>query len=124
MAHPQTNGLAEVTNRSILDGLRRRAFVARLAWVDELPSILWSLRTTLKTVIGESPHSLAFGTEAVLPLEVVFPTPRMENYEERTTIEGLRAGLNMLEERHSDAHLKALSYKRTIARIYNKKVRS
>ncbi|XP_065017258.1 uncharacterized protein LOC135643821 [Musa acuminata AAA Group] len=124
LAHPQTNGLAEVTNRSILDELRRRAFVARLAWVDELPSILWSLRTTPKTAIGESPHSLAFRTEAVLPPEVVFPNPRMENYEERITIEGLQAGLNMLEEWHADTRLKALSYKRTVSRIYNWKVHS
>ncbi|XP_064979370.1 uncharacterized protein LOC135620364 [Musa acuminata AAA Group] len=40
VAHPQTNGLAEVTNRSILDGLRRRVSTVRSAWVDELPSIL------------------------------------------------------------------------------------
>ncbi|XP_009387549.2 uncharacterized protein LOC103974438 [Musa acuminata AAA Group] len=122
VAHPQTNGLAEVTNRSILDGLRRRASVARSVWVDELPSILWSLQTTPKTTTGESPYSLAFGTEAILPPKVVFPTPRTENYEERTTIEGLRASLNMLEERHADVHLKALSYKRAVARIYTRKV--
>ena len=55
VAHPQTNGLAKVTNRSILDGLRRRVSAARSAWVDELPSILWSLRTTPKTATRESP---------------------------------------------------------------------
>ena len=52
VAHPQTNGLVEVTNRSILDGLRRRVSAARSAWVDELPSILWSLWTTPKTATG------------------------------------------------------------------------
>ncbi|XP_065036626.1 uncharacterized protein LOC135672100 [Musa acuminata AAA Group] len=113
------NGLAKVTNRSILDGLRRRVSVARSAWVDELPSILWSLRTTSKTATAESPYSLVFGTEAVLPPEVVFPTPRIKSYEEKMSIHGLRACLDLLEEKRADAHLKDLSYKRVVARIYN-----
>ncbi|XP_065026171.1 uncharacterized protein LOC135650616 [Musa acuminata AAA Group] len=123
VAHPQTNGLAEVTNRAILGGLRRRTLVARSAWVDELPSVLWSLRTTPKTATGESPYNLAFGNEAVLPAEVEITTPRTESYDEGTSADRLRAGLDLLEERRADAHLKALSYKRVIARIYNRRVR-
>nr|XP_009421106.1 PREDICTED: uncharacterized protein LOC104000717 [Musa acuminata subsp. malaccensis] len=76
VAHPQTNGLAEVTNRSILDGLKRRVSAARSAWTDELPSVLWALRTTPTTATRESPYSLAFGTEAVLPPEVAIATLR------------------------------------------------
>ncbi|XP_065017743.1 uncharacterized protein LOC135644202 [Musa acuminata AAA Group] len=123
LAYPQTNGLAEVTNRSILDGLKRRVSVARSAWTDELPSVLWSLRTTPKIATGESPYSLAFGTEAVLPPEIAIPTPRTKNYDEGTSNEGLRASLDMLEERCANAHLKALSYKRAVAMVYNRKVR-
>nr|XP_009413785.1 PREDICTED: uncharacterized protein LOC103995026 [Musa acuminata subsp. malaccensis] len=123
VAHPQTNGLAEVTNRSILDGLKRRVSAARLAWTDKLPSVLWSLRTTPKIATGESPYSLAFGIEAVLPPEVAIATLRMRNYDEKIMNEGLRAGLDLLEERRANAHLKALSYKRAVARVYNRKVR-
>uniref|UniRef100_A0A804JFN3 Integrase catalytic domain-containing protein n=1 Tax=Musa acuminata subsp. malaccensis TaxID=214687 RepID=A0A804JFN3_MUSAM len=123
VAHPQTNGLAEVTNRSILDGLRRRVTAAQSAWVEELPSILWSLRTTSKIMTGESPYSLSYGTEAILPPEVVFPTPQAEKYDEEASARGLRAGLDLIEERRADAHLKDLSYKRAVARIYNRKVR-
>ena len=123
MAYPQMNGLAEVTNRSILDGLKRRVSVARSAWTDELPSVLWSLRTTPKIAIGESPYSLAFGTEAILSPEVAIATLRARNYDEETSNEGLRASLDMLKERRADAHLKALSYKRAVAKVYNRKVR-
>ncbi|XP_065049834.1 uncharacterized protein LOC135679779 [Musa acuminata AAA Group] len=123
VAHPQTNGLAEVTNRSILDGLRRRVSASRTAWVEELPSILWSLRTTPKTATGESPYSLSYGTEAVLPPEVVFPTPRVEEYQETTSDQGLRAGLDLIEERRAGAHRRELSYKRAVARVYNRRVR-
>ncbi|XP_065030486.1 uncharacterized protein LOC135653005 [Musa acuminata AAA Group] len=123
VAHPQTNGLAEVTNRSILDGLKRRVSAARSAWTDELPSVLWSLRTTPKTATGESPYSLTFGTEAVLPPEAAIATHRTRSYDEEVSNEGFRASLDVLEQRRVDAHLKALSYKRVVARVYNRKVR-
>nr|XP_009388298.1 PREDICTED: uncharacterized protein LOC103975116 [Musa acuminata subsp. malaccensis] len=123
VAHPHTNGLVEVTNRSILDGLKRRVSAARSVWTDELPSVLWSLRTTPKTATGESPYSLTFGTEAVLPPEMAVATLRTRSYDQEVSNEGLRAGLDMLEERRADAHLKALSYQRAVARVYNKKVR-
>ncbi|XP_064944527.1 uncharacterized protein LOC135596398 [Musa acuminata AAA Group] len=98
VAHPQTNGLAEATNRSILDGLRRRVSAARSAWTDELPSVLWSLRTTPKVATGESPYSLTFGTEAVLPPEMAVTTLRTRSYDEEASNEGLRASLDVLEE--------------------------
>ncbi|XP_064992463.1 uncharacterized protein LOC103998586 [Musa acuminata AAA Group] len=123
VAHPQTNGLAEVTNRSILDGLKRRVSAAQSIWADELPSVLWSLRTTPKAATRESPYSLTFGTEAVLPPEMAVATLRTRSYDEEVSNEGLRASLDVLEERRADAHLKALSYQRAVARVYNKKVR-
>ncbi|XP_064979384.1 uncharacterized protein LOC135620382 [Musa acuminata AAA Group] len=123
VAYPQTNGLAELTNQSILDGLKRRVSAVRSAWTDELPSVLWSLRTTPKTAIGESPYSLAFRTEAVLPPEVAIATLRTRNYDEKVSNEGLRASLDVLEERRANVHLNALSYKRAVARVYNRKVR-
>ncbi|XP_065015514.1 uncharacterized protein LOC135642962 [Musa acuminata AAA Group] len=123
VAYPQANGLAEVTNQSILDGPKRRVSAARSTWTDELPSVLWLLRTTPKTVTGEFPYSLTFGTEAVLPPEVAIATLRIGGYDEEVSNEGLRAALDLLEEQRADAHLKALSYKRVVAKVYNRKVR-
>ncbi|XP_064941351.1 uncharacterized protein LOC135594768 [Musa acuminata AAA Group] len=123
VAYPQANGLAEVTNRSIVDGLKRRVSAARSAWIDELPSVLWAMCTTPKTPTGESPYSLTFGTEAVLPSEVAIPTPRTADYSEEASGEGLRSNLDLLEERRANAHQKALSYKRAVARVYNRRVR-
>ena len=81
------------------------------------------MRTTPKTATWESPYSLAFGIEAVLPAEVEISTPRTESYDEGILAEGFRARLDLLEERRADVHLKALSYKRVVARIYNRRVR-
>ncbi|XP_022851304.1 uncharacterized protein LOC111373062 [Olea europaea var. sylvestris] len=87
VSHPQSNGLAEVTNRIILQDLRTRIGNARGDWPDELPSILWAYRTSHKTATGETPFMLAFGLEATIPIEVSLPTLRrvQPGMEDRTT---------------------------------------
>lgn len=75
-----------------------------------------------KAATGESPFNLVFGMEAMLPPEVVFPTSRVENFEEGTSEDGLRANLDFIKERRADAHLRALVYKKTIAKLYNRRV--
>ncbi|KAH7842524.1 hypothetical protein Vadar_006360 [Vaccinium darrowii] len=41
---------------------------------DELPAVLWAYRTTPRQSTRETPYSLAYGTEAVIPLEIGLPT--------------------------------------------------
>ena len=69
VAHPQSNGEAEVTNRTILHGLKTRLNDAKGFWADELNSILWAYRTTPRVPTGETPFSLSYGTEVVIPVE-------------------------------------------------------
>ena len=73
-AHPQANGQAEVMVRTVLRNLKTRLEKAKGLWVDELPGVLWAYRTTPRTPTGETPFSLAFGTEAVIPVELAFGT--------------------------------------------------
>ena len=70
VAHPQANGQAEVANRIILDGLKKRIEKSRNTWVDELLPILWAYRTTSRVTTGATPFMLAYGTEAVVPVEI------------------------------------------------------
>ncbi|RRT50791.1 hypothetical protein B296_00037883, partial [Ensete ventricosum] len=86
------------------------------------PSILWASRTTPKTSTTESPFNLTFGTEAVLLPEVVYPTFRVETYEESTLSNQLRANLDLLEERRATMHLRILGYKKVVANLYNRRV--
>ncbi|RZS17009.1 hypothetical protein BHM03_00049098 [Ensete ventricosum] len=87
-----------------------------------LPSILWASRMTPKTPTGESPYSLAFGTEAVLPPDVVFPTLRVQTQRQEESGQQLRENLDLLEEKRADTHLRALAYRRAVAKIYNRRV--
>ncbi|GKD63993.1 reverse transcriptase domain-containing protein [Tanacetum coccineum] len=68
VAHPQANDLVERANRSLMEGIKTRLGRERKGWVDELPNVLWAHRTSLKTSNGETPYSLTFGSEAVIPV--------------------------------------------------------
>ena len=75
-AYPQGNGQAEAANKVIINGLKNRQDVAKGKWVDELPHMLWTYRTTPRRSTGETPFSMTYGSEAVIPLETGFLTLR------------------------------------------------
>ena len=74
VAHPQANGEAEVTNRTLLQGIKTRLEKAKETWVDKLYHVLWAYRTTQRLSTGETPFALAFGIEAVIPIELKLPS--------------------------------------------------
>ncbi|XP_071714368.1 uncharacterized protein [Rutidosis leptorrhynchoides] len=99
VAHPQANGLCEVTNRDIVSGIKKRLNEKRTDWVDELPNVLWAHRTTFKKSTGETPFSLVYGSEALIPAEILVPTHRVANFDEEANGEALGENLNFIEER-------------------------
>ncbi|GJX63105.1 reverse transcriptase domain-containing protein, partial [Tanacetum coccineum] len=74
VAHPQANGLVEKANRSLMEGIKTRLGREKARWVDELPNVLWAHRTSIKQSNGETPFSLTYGSEAVIPAEIGIPT--------------------------------------------------
>ena len=51
--YSQSNGQAEVTNKAIVSGLKKRLEGAKGGWIEELPNVLWAYRTTPKKSIGK-----------------------------------------------------------------------
>ena len=88
-----------------------------------MPKVLWACRTTSRSTTGETPFSMAYGFEAVLPVEVSIPTDRVTQYEEDRNAELMNLELDLLEERRTDAQLKLAAYQARTARYYNKRVR-
>ncbi|KAJ9555927.1 hypothetical protein OSB04_010541 [Centaurea solstitialis] len=80
--YPQSNGLAESSNKVIINNLRKRLKEAKGRWVEELPSVLWANRTTPRSSTGQTPFSLVYGCEAVLPIESYIPTARHRTIEQ------------------------------------------
>ncbi|KAK3003569.1 hypothetical protein RJ639_018904 [Escallonia herrerae] len=103
VAHPQTNGQTEVTNRTLLQGIKKKLDGAKGLWVDELPKILWAYNTTTRTSTGETPFSLSFGTDALIPVEIGLPSLRLTTHDPVQNEEDLRANLDLLDERREQA---------------------
>ncbi|KAL0461326.1 UNVERIFIED_CONTAM: hypothetical protein Slati_0020200 [Sesamum latifolium] len=76
VAHPQANGQVEVTNRILIQGIKRRLERVGENWAEELTSVLWAYRTTPRGSTGETPFSLVYGTEAIIPAELGIPSHR------------------------------------------------
>ncbi|XP_073314712.1 uncharacterized protein [Primulina huaijiensis] len=79
VAYPQSNGQVEVTNQTLVQGLKVRLGKAKGNWADELPSVLWAYRTTPREETKETPFSLVYGNEAVLPAEIWLESARSYN---------------------------------------------
>ena len=73
-AYPQGNEQAETVNKVIVSGLKKRLDVAKGKWVEELSHFLWTYRTTPCRSTSETPFSMTYGVEVVIPLETGFPT--------------------------------------------------
>ncbi|XP_074351135.1 uncharacterized protein LOC141690301 [Apium graveolens] len=80
VAYPQANGQVEVTNRTLLQSLRKNVQDSKSLWVKELPNMLWAYRTNTRKPTGESPFRLTYGTEALVPVEVGEPSTQVQNY--------------------------------------------
>jgi len=101
VAHPQTNGQVERANGMILQGLKPRIY-NRLKkfgkkWVEQLSSVLWSLRTTTSKATKYTPFFMVYGTEAVLPTDLEYGSPRLKAYNEQTNKETQENAVDQLE---------------------------
>ncbi|XP_056697831.1 uncharacterized protein [Spinacia oleracea] len=52
VGRPQANGQVEAFNKIISQGIKKKFNKAKGLWADELPNVLWSIRTTTKNSTG------------------------------------------------------------------------
>ena len=76
--YPQSNGLAEASNKTLLTALKKLLDSAKGKWVDELPGVLWAYRTTAPRSTGISPFTITYEMEAIIPTEIGMPTIRSD----------------------------------------------
>ncbi|GKV30660.1 hypothetical protein SLEP1_g39449 [Rubroshorea leprosula] len=96
--HPESNGMVESVNKCILEGIKSRLEQHKAKWVDELNNVLWAYRTTSRTATGETPYHLAFGIEAVIPIEIGVPSFTVTHFDEGRNGQLLRENLYLLDE--------------------------
>jgi hypothetical protein len=127
VAHTKTNGQVEKANGLICNGIKKRLLVplekAKHAWVDELPSVLWSLRTMPNAATQETPLFLVHDAEAVLPVEITREAPRIAAYDEATSTEALQDDIDALDEARDVALARATQYQQSLQNYHSSLVR-
>ncbi|GKU92878.1 hypothetical protein SLEP1_g6546 [Rubroshorea leprosula] len=121
---PQSNGQAESANKIVLRGLKTRVLAAHSNWVNKLNKVLWSCRTTPSSATGETPFSLAYGAEAVIPVEVGLPSDRAGRHDDLNNEQLLRENLDFVEEVREMSRIRTAAHQNRIAKFYNKRVRA
>ncbi|KAJ0433317.1 putative nucleotidyltransferase, Ribonuclease H [Helianthus annuus] len=121
--HPQANGQVESSNKIIINNLKKKLGSKKGKWAEELPYVLWADRTTPKNATGQTPFSLVFGAEAVIPTEMVIPTVRTSARDPEENAAILAQDLDTIEEIRDLARVRMASYQQRMAGAYNKNVR-
>ena len=66
--------------------------------MEELSHVLWTYQTAPYRSIGETPFSMTYGAEAVIPLETGFTTLRMSSFTPGNNDGLLEKSLDLIEE--------------------------
>nr|ABF96190.1 retrotransposon protein, putative, Ty3-gypsy subclass [Oryza sativa Japonica Group] len=128
VSHPQSNGQVERANGIVLQGMKTHVYDRLMShdkrWVEELPSVLWAVRTTPTTSNKETPFFLVYGSEAMLPGELQHQSTRVQKYSDENQEEQRDIDVNLLEEHRERVAVRAASYQQTLRRYHEKRIRA
>ena len=71
--HPESDGMVERFNMTLLMMLAMFAGKNRDDWDDLLPAVMMAYRSSVHESIGFSPYRLMFGEECTLPMDIGLP---------------------------------------------------
>ena len=126
VANPESNRQVERANGMVLSGIKPRLIepLQRTpgCWLDELPAVLWSLRTTPNRSTGYTPFFLVYGAEAVLPTDIEHDSPRVTLYTEAEAKEAREDDVDLLEEARELTLSRSAIYQQNLRRYHSRKV--
>jgi hypothetical protein len=127
VAHPRANEQVERANEIVLDALKKCLHDAANTkggkWIKELPNALWGLRTQPTKPTGQSPYFLVYGSEAILPADVMWESPAVEQYDEGISEDNRRVDIDRLEEAHCASLVQFSRYLEGIRRYHDRNVK-
>jgi hypothetical protein len=85
--------------------LKKKLEKKKWAWVEYVLEVLWSYQTTRRTLTGETPFSLTYGTDAVIPAEVGSPRFLVAYYNPGFNDDRVKLHLDLLQEKRDDAQV-------------------
>jgi len=112
--HPQTNGQVESANRVLLRGLKRRLEKAKGTWAEEVPRIVWAYHTTPQSTTRETPFSLVYESDAMIPVKIQESSPRFQSFVAEEFNEERKVNLDLLDEVREEVRIKVEAVKRRV----------
>jgi hypothetical protein len=111
----------------VLDAVKERLHDAAntkgVKWIKELPNALWGLRTQPTKPTGQSPYFLVYGSEAILPADVMWESSAVEQYDEGISKDSRQVDINGLEEARCIALVQSTRYLEGIRRYHDGNVK-
>ena len=92
-------------------------------WVEELPHVLWTYRTTPCQSTGETPFSMTYGAEVVIPLKTSFLMLRTSIFTSSNNDEPLGKSLDLIEEKREKAMIQLAYYHQKLKQGYDTNVK-
>ena len=75
--YPKRNGQAKASNKRLLKILGKMTKENGNGWKEELPTALWAHRIAKSQATRALPFSLIYGTEAIIPIDLVRPAVKL-----------------------------------------------
>ena len=112
-----------MTNQTLLKIIKTKLDDTKGAWPEELPNVLWAYLTMARTLMGETPFRLPYGTEAMIPVKVGVTNTKQKVFHEESNDDHLRINLDCLDEVREKASIRVTKYQQKMANYYNKRVK-
>ena len=93
------------------------------AWVTELPSVLWGLRTTPNRSTDRTPFFMVYGVEVVLSSDLLHNAPRVELFLEADAEQACQDAVDLLEEEREMALIRSTICQQDLRRFHARNVR-
>lgn len=96
--HPQSDGMVERFNRTLLEGLAKVILAHQRDWDEQIPLFLLAYRTAQHDSIKCAPAEVLFGRQLKLPIDLEYGSPPQQDEEIHDYVGGLRAKLREIHD--------------------------
>jgi hypothetical protein len=84
--------------------------------------VVWGLRTQPSKATGQSPFFLVYGSEVILPADIMWKSPRLEMHEKIAADETRQLELDSLDEIRCNALLQSTWYLQNMRRYHDRNI--
>jgi hypothetical protein len=123
--YPHGNGLAESSNKNLINIIKKMLSQNKKAWDSHLKYVVWEDRVSIKRSIGTSPFQLVYGLEAIFPIQLILPMMKLLQDEEAESDDMQRRINQLIEVQHvrDQVQLKSQAHQERMKEIFDKRTK-